>query len=197
MVECDKVLIVVTKHIEETCKSATKQIGVIYRKFYRHLSQDTLKQLYLSLVRSKLEYAAPVWDPQKTTLCQKLEKVQKFALKVCSKNWSSDYEHLSNITNLPALSIRREYLKLTYLYQILNGSFIFPNAPLERCNIPVNLRNSNTIQFVRPICHTNAYMNSFFPHTISVWNRLPYEIQSSASIASFKYNVMSYFCLHV
>ena len=186
-----------TKHIEETCKSATKQIGVMYRKFYRHSSQDTLKQLYLSLVRSKLEYAAPVWDPQKTTLCQKLEKVQKFALKVCSKNWSSDYEHLLNITNLPALSIRREYLKLTYLYQILNGSFIFPNAPLERRNIPVNLRNSNTIQFVRPICHTNAYMNSFFPHTISVWNRLPYEIQSSTSIASFKHNVMSYFCLHV
>ena len=62
-----------TKHIEETCKSATKQIDVIYRKFYRHSSQDTLKQLYLSLVRSKLEYAAPVWDPQKTTLCQKLE----------------------------------------------------------------------------------------------------------------------------
>ena len=27
-----------------------------------------------------------------------------------------DYEHLLNITNLPALTIMREYLKLTYLY---------------------------------------------------------------------------------
>ena len=31
-----------------------------------------------------------------------------------------------------------------------------------------NLRNSNNIQFKRPICHTNAYMNSFFPHIISI-----------------------------
>ena len=108
-----------TRHIEETCKSASRQLGVIYWGFYRHSSQDTLKQLYLSLVRSKLEYAAPVWDPQYTTLRHKLEKVQKLASRICTKNWSSDYEYLLNITNLPGLSVRREHLKLTYLYQML------------------------------------------------------------------------------
>ena len=99
-----------TRHIKETCKSASRKLGVICRKFYHHSSHDTLKQLYLSLIRSKLEYAAPVWDSQYTSLCHKLENVQKFTLRICTKNWSSDYEYLLNITNLPALSVRREYL---------------------------------------------------------------------------------------
>ena len=54
-----------SKHIEETCKSASKQIGLIYRIFYLHSSQATLRSLYVSLVHSKLEYAAPVWSHNK------------------------------------------------------------------------------------------------------------------------------------
>ena len=88
------------KHIEETCKGASKQIGLIYRLFCLHSSQATLRSLYVSLVRSKLEYAAPVWDPQQSTLCHTLEKTKKFALKVFTKNWSSYANHL-NLTNLP------------------------------------------------------------------------------------------------
>ena len=154
-----------SKHIEETYKSASKQIVLIYRIFYLHSSQATLRSLYVSLVRSKLEYAAPVWDPQQTTLRHTLEKTKKCALIVCTKNWSSDYAYHLNLTNLPFLSTRILYLNLTFLFQILNGSFLYPNAPLVRRNLSLNLRNSNNIQFKRPICHTNAYMN-YFPLTL-------------------------------
>ena len=139
-----------SKHIEETCKGASKQIGLIYRIFYLHSSQATLRSLYVSLVRSKLEYAAPVWDPQQSTLCHTLEKTQKFALKVCTKNWSSDYANHRNLTNLPYLSTRRLYLKLIFLFQILNGSFVYTNAPLVGRNLSLNLRNLKNIQFERP-----------------------------------------------
>ena len=138
-----------SKHIEETCKGASKQIGLIYRIFYLHSSQATLRSLYVSLVRSKLEYAAPVWDPQQSTLCHTFEKTKKFALKVCTKNWSSDYANHRNLTNLPYLSTRRHYLKL-FLFQILNGSFVYTNAPLVRRNLSLNLRNLKNIQFERP-----------------------------------------------
>ena len=70
-----------SKHIEETCKSASKHFVLIYRIFYLHSSQATLRSLYVSLVRSKLEYAAPVWDPQQTTLRHTLEKTKKCVLK--------------------------------------------------------------------------------------------------------------------
>ena len=74
-----------SKLIEETCKGASKQIGLIYRIFYLCSSQATLRSLYVSLVCSKLEYATPVWDPQQSTLCHALEKTQIFALKVVLK----------------------------------------------------------------------------------------------------------------
>ena len=150
-----------------------KKIGIIYTIFYLHSSQATLISPYVSLVRSKLEYAAPVWDLQQTPLRHTLEKTKKFALKVCTKNWSCDYAYHLNLTNLPFLSTRRLYLKLTFLFKILNGFFLYNNVPLVRWNLSLNLRNSNNIQFKRPICHTNAYMNYFFPH-ISIWNNLPH-----------------------
>ena len=74
------------KHVGEACKVTSKQVGVIYRKFYRHSSSETLLQLYMSFIRPRLEYAAPVWDPNLQTLAYAVEKVQTFALKMCLKN---------------------------------------------------------------------------------------------------------------
>ena len=96
--------------------------------------------------------------PQQITLRHTLEKTKKKSLKICTKNCSSDYAYHLNLTNLPFLSTRRLYLKLTFLFQILNGSFVYLNAPLVKRNLRLNLRNSNNIQFKRPICHTNAYL---------------------------------------
>ena len=38
-------------------------LNVSYRKFYQWSEPRTLRQLYVSLIRPHLEYAAPVWDP--------------------------------------------------------------------------------------------------------------------------------------
>lgn len=71
------------KQIEENCKKANKNIGMLYWRFYEFCSTDTLKCLYVAFnVRPHLEYAVPVWDPHS----ELLEKVQKFALKVCTKS---------------------------------------------------------------------------------------------------------------
>ncbi len=183
---------VLSKQIDAMCRNACKQVGILYRQFYGHSSPDCLRQLYISLVRSKLEYAAPVWDPHQQTSIHKLEKVQKFALRVCTKLWTRDYDSLLDTMDLPSLSIRRLYLKLSYLYQVINGHFKFPVSPLERRVCPLNLRSTANIQFERPICRTNAFANSFFPDVISKWNDLPLELQESISILSFKRNVLRY-----
>ena len=124
------------------CRNACKQVGIIYRQFYGHSSLECLRQLYISLVRSKLEYAAPVWDPHQKTNSHKIEKVQKFALKICTKLWNMDYDSLLDTVDLPSLSTRRLYLKLSYLYQVINGNFKFPDPPLERRICPLNLRST-------------------------------------------------------
>ena len=91
-----------------------------------------------------------------------LEKVQKFALKVCTGKWNEDYNSLLNSCKLPTLVSRRHYLKLSLLYQVINGSFTFPNAPLERHSISSNLRSTaSSLLLQRPRTPTNAYQYSF------------------------------------
>ena len=66
-------------------------MGLFYRRYYEFSSSYTLVQLYIyiytSLVRPHIEYAAPVWDPHQLQNINKIENVQKFALRMCGKQW--------------------------------------------------------------------------------------------------------------
>ena len=74
-----------SSHINSTCSKARKLIGLLYRRFYGNVDNQSLFELYNILVRPHLEYASPLWDPYLIKDIAKLESVQKFALKLCSK----------------------------------------------------------------------------------------------------------------
>ena len=46
------------EHVPSTCAKAKKILGLLYRQFYKHTPSNAMLQLYLSLVRSHLDYAA-------------------------------------------------------------------------------------------------------------------------------------------
>ena len=73
---------------KQMCRNACKQVGILYRQFYGHSSPDCLRQLTCEI---ETRIAAPVWGPHQQTSIHKLEKVQKFALKVYTKLWTRDY----------------------------------------------------------------------------------------------------------
>ena len=57
-----------------------------------------------------------VWDPHHVTAVAALEKVQKLALKICTKNWAhNNYFSLLKQCKLPLLETRWLYLKLCYI----------------------------------------------------------------------------------
>ena len=70
-------------HIESICTKASKLIGLLYRRFYGNVNQQSLYSLYTTLVHPHLEYASLIWDPHLIKDITKLENVQKFALKMC------------------------------------------------------------------------------------------------------------------
>ena len=183
------------KQIEENCKRANQKIGMLYRRFYEYCSTDTLRCLYVAFVRPHLEYAVPVWDPHLIKHTESLEKVQKFALKVCTKSWDSSYNCLLSQIDLPRLDQRRVQLKLSFLYQLINSLTFCPHAPVCFRNVPVNVRNNNPLLLARPICRTNSHYYSFYPHAISLWNDLPHSITSATSLYSFKRNLNQYLSL--
>jgi len=44
------------------------------------------------LVRPHLEYAAPVWGPSTANNINMLEDTQKFALRICTRQWNMGYQ---------------------------------------------------------------------------------------------------------
>ena len=82
----------------------------------------SLRFIYLLYIRPHLEYAAPVWSSDLTKDINKLEHVQKFALRLCTKEWSMSYKDLLGKCHLPELSTRRDHLSLGLLHKIINGS---------------------------------------------------------------------------
>ena len=101
-------------------------LGLLYRSFYPNSSASSLLKLYISLIRPLLEYACQVWNPYLTKNIEKLEKVQRFALRLCVKQWDLDYPLLLFISDLPTLAARRKYFSLCSMFKIVNQLMHFP-----------------------------------------------------------------------
>ena len=86
-----------------------------------HHAQESLRQLYLSLVRPHLEYASQVWDPHLSKDRSTLEKVQKFACKLATSKWNSRYEELLSLMDIKPLQNRRLELKLGLMFKLVNN----------------------------------------------------------------------------
>ena len=176
-------------HISAICAKARKILGLLYRHFYNHSSDDCLKQLYLSLVRPHLDYAAQVWDPYLQKDVQRLENIQKFALKLVSHNWSTSYQDLLSLCDLPTLSNRRLHLKLTQVYKIIYRLCYFPDHIFEERQAHSE-RLKRSLTLYQPFAHSNAFLNSFVPSGVRAWNSLTEQQVSCTSLNAFKRSLM-------
>ena len=122
----------------------------------------------MSSVRPHLEYATVVWDPHLQKDINKLEKVQTFALRMCTKNWTADYDSLLTSCNLPSLKKRRLFLKLSFLYQLVNNLIILPSHNVSHRDACLNTRSANSAQLVRSFCRTESYMLLFQNSQIAI-----------------------------
>ena len=108
------------RHVSNICLSARKKLGLLYRTF--HLcDQQSLSRLYKVLVLPKLDYCCCVWDPSTSVLVKRLESVNKFAAKICTKRWSgpSSLSHLG----WSDLSIRHKIQKIMLCRRILHKHY--------------------------------------------------------------------------
>ena len=181
------------KQVSEVCRKARQKVGILFRKYYQHASTSTLLQLYLSCIRPDLEYAVAVWSPHQKCLINSLEAVQKFALRVCSKQWDANYHTLLARYNIPSLFNRRQLLRLCFLFNVLNGTYSLPDPS------PIELRQHNHysrshhLTLKVPYAHSNAYYHSFFCDTPRHWNSLPLDIVASSNSEHFKRNLSLYY----
>ena len=89
-----------TKHIEGIYTKTKNILGLLYLWFYQYANQETLLQLYVSIVRPNLEYTAPVRDPHMWKWSGSTGKHSE----VCMQNDNDKgYNELRYVTNLSPL----------------------------------------------------------------------------------------------
>ena len=102
----------------------------MYQRFYKYADTKTLLQLYKTFIRPHLEYCSIVWDPYLAKDIEAIEKVQRFGLRMCLKQWDLNQEELLQVSNVAPLATRRTQAKLSHLYKIVNELADYPDAPL-------------------------------------------------------------------
>jgi hypothetical protein len=181
-----------SSHILDFSSHISKIIKVSYYKCFQILrvirskNPSIWSKAYKSYVRPSLEYATEIWNPEKKTLVQKIEKVQKFftrkALKYCGIKYLSYEERLETL-NLQPLHLRRKITDLTTFFKICKS--LTNLDPKEFVNFSNRPKRKHDYQIV--LQHYNSLAkNSFFSRNSNIWNLLPKEIANSQSLIEFK-----------
>lgn len=106
-------------HINTVVSAANRSLGYLRRNF-RSVPSNLKRLLYISLVRSKLEYASSIWHPHLSSLTDSIEAVQNRAARFIQ----SDYSRFSSVTqikadlSLPLLATRRKLFRLCLLHKV-------------------------------------------------------------------------------
>ena len=160
-----------SKHIDTITKRATRNLWVLIR--FKTLGGTThqLVQVYITRVRSILEFAAPVFHSSLTRIqSHKVETVQKKAFAIIlGKDYCSYESSLSNL-ELERLDSRREKLCLSFAKKCLdnpNHQLMFPPNVTARDNM------RNPKPYLEPQCNTSRYYNSSLPYMTRLLNRNP------------------------
>ena len=80
-------------HVNDICKKASQQISALSR-IAKHLNTDCLYKMYNAFVRSNFLFCPNVWHFGIYSNFWKIEKVNKRALRVVLKDYTSSYPEL-------------------------------------------------------------------------------------------------------
>ena len=107
-------------HVARVTEEGKKTLSWVLSVF-RDRSKLTMLTLYNSLVRSKLEYCCPSWNPSAVADIQKLESVQRvFTSKVAGCRELAYWERLK-LLKIQSLQRRRERYAIIHTWKILNN----------------------------------------------------------------------------
>jgi hypothetical protein len=177
-----------THHINNIFTSANVKL-ILLSKLKFILDRKTLFTLYTSFIRPCLEYGNIIWNNLSETDSDKLESVQRRAMRIitgCITRTSTQL--LYEETNLEKLAKRRERSILLFFHKIINNNTpdylqeMKPDINVNRHGR--NLRSSNN--FTLPYCRINRYQDSFLPTAINLWNQLDEDVRNIFCYNSFK-----------
>ena len=173
------------KDIDDTVNKANKALGFVRRNL-SDSSSPVKSAAYTTMVRPRLEYSSTVLDPHHNRDHHNLEQVQLRAARFVNRNYTERTPGC--VTNMiqslgwESLQLRRYINRLTMLFKIQHGII-----DISRDFVQLNDQRTRGSKRLRQLPATNdAYKFSFYPRTISDWNRLQTHITDLQSPQGFR-----------
>ena len=180
------------KHIFNLCQTGKRLVAWILNVFYAR-DKLTMLTLFNSLIRSRLEYCSPIWDPSKVKLINDLEQLQRsFTRRIANMGDLDYWERLTKL-NIFSLQRRREKLTILHVWKIKNE--IVPND--INLQFSFNVHKSRFDAVVKPLPRVRGrllsiYESSFQIKAAKLWNKLPSQITSLNNLSAFKEKLNKY-----
>ena len=181
-------------HINHLCKCLHLELRKI-QHLSLFLDANSIKQLIISYMFSKLDYCNILLYNLPNELIEKLQKIQNHAARLITKtNFRSHISpSLIKLHWLPVKS-RLKYKCAVYCYKCVHGIAPPYLSNMLKMYVPSrNLRSKSKLL----LCTKNPSFvrvggRAFSIHGPSFWNTLPYDLRSITTIARFKAELKTY-----
>ena len=172
-------------HCNEIATKAFQKSNLFFRAF---LCRDPnfLRAVYITYIRSGLEYCSSVWNPYLAKDIKLVESVQRRFTKRMPGMRSLSYRERLGILDLSTLEIRRLYSDLCHCYKIVNNieNLQFNDFFESHTNHYSHRGHSKILKL--PKRSLNCRHNFFNVKIIGPWNSLPENVISAQSLSLFK-----------
>lgn len=179
-------------HIDYILPKAYSVLAFIKRNSKDFLNPYTRKILYVSFVRSRLEYASLVWNPFYKIHCDRIERLQRKFIKfaLLSLNYSEPippYISRCRLIHLETLSNRRAKSSVLFLYKLVAGVIDCPLL-LSRIGFNVPIRNLRFFEvFNVPLHRSNYSCNEPIVRSLREFNSINMIVDLDPSLSINKF----------
>ena len=172
-------------HIEQLICKAARQLNVL-RRLNHMLDIDSKMAIFRSFVISNLEYGSIVWHFCTEKMANRLECIQKRALRFVYSDYTSSYQDLLAKANTCTLATTRKRKILQEVYKIVHN--ICPPYLCDLFTLKTSTRSSRAqFSVVQPRRRTTKYgINSISYTGAKMWNSLSNNVRLASSLQEFK-----------
>ena len=200
-----------TEHAISLYSKANQRFGLLKRTCHFIHSIIKKRVLYLAMVRSLFEHCPTVWRPSSNTTIEKLESIQKRAVKWINgdykNSYSTDnllyYNHCKQLDILP-IRYRFDYHDLKLFHLIVHKiscielpSYLHFFEGRSRLRF-THLDRLSLISDIVPASRVygngsrRGLVNRYYYRTHLSWNRLPYSLRAVVNPGEFKSKLIDY-----
>ena len=180
-------------HINTICRSAANQLNALIR-LRRFLGIEERKALIQSFVLSNFNYCPLVWMLSSVKSLNKIENLQKRALRFMLSDYESSYDELLRLSGSCAINVRLKRNLCVEIYKTLNDlnpSFMREIFETRKTKRAVRERYKINLEIPR-VNQASFGTKSLRFYGPKIWNSLPYHIKSAENLLCFKNLIKSW-----